>query len=135
MKIRSFMIFVVCALVIGSCSGTKKTAKSDLPPLMEENSKAEITVLSEKVKPIDQTDRTLYRYYVIIGSFKIIGNARQECTNLAKEGFTPVILESENGLFRISVGGYDDEKAARAKIFGIRAAYKDHGDVWLLVRK
>ena len=135
MKIRSFFILVVCALVIGSCNNTKKTTKSDLPSIVEENSKTEITVRSEKVKPIDQTDRTMYGYYVIIGSFKNTENARKYNTGLVKEGFTPVILENENGLFRISVGGYDEESAARIKIAGIRAAYENHRDVWLLVRK
>jgi len=77
----------------------------------------------------------MYRFYVIIGSFRSIENARRDCTSLVNEGFAPVILENENGLFRISVGGYDEENAARAKIAGIRAAYENHSDVWLLIRK
>ncbi len=125
---------IVCALLICSCN-TKKATKSASPYLTEENSKTEITVRTEKVKPIDQSDKTLYAYYVIIGSFKSLENAKKDKTDLVKEGFTPVILENENGLFRISVGGYDEENAARAKIAGIRAAYEDHKDVWLLVRK
>lgn len=135
MKIRTFTILVACALLIGSCCNTKKTTKSDLPYLTEENSKTEITVRSEKIKPIGQIDRTMYQFYVIIGSFKSIENAKRYNVGLVKEGFTPVILENESGLFRISVGGYDDENAARVRITGIRAAYQEHRDVWLLVRK
>jgi len=78
----------------------------------------------------------MYRYYVIIGSFSILDNARKYTAEMAKKGFTPEILESETGLFRISTGGYNEESAARARIAGIRTAYKEeHSDVWLLIRK
>jgi len=77
----------------------------------------------------------MYEFYVIIGSFRSIENARQYNVDLVRKGFTPTILESENGLFRISAGGYNDENAARARIAAIRATYEEHTDVWLLVRK
>ena len=99
------------------------------------NSKTEVTVREEKVKPVDLPNETLYRYYVIIGSFKVIENARQFNTGLVKDGFTPVILRNENGLFRVSVGAFDDERAARSKIAKIRADSDKYDDVWLLVRK
>ena len=126
---------IVCALLICSCKNTKKTAQSSSPYLTEETSKTEIIVRTERVKPVDPSDRTMYKFYVIIGSFRSVENARQECVDLVKEGFTPVVLESENGLFRISAGGYNEENAARSKIAGIRAAYENHKDVWLLIRK
>ena len=87
------------------------------------------------MRPIDRSERIIYEFYVIIGSFRSIENARQYNIDLVRKGFNPVILESENGLFRISVGGYSDENAARARIAGIRTAYADHRDVWLLVTK
>ena len=118
MKIKTFSFIIVCALLFCSCKSTKK-APSTSPYLTEVNSKTEVTVRTEKVKPVDQSDKTLHRFYVIIGSFQNIENARQYRTDLTTEGFMPVILENENGLFRISVGGYDDENAARLKIAGI----------------
>jgi len=103
---------------------------------VEEIAQTEVTVRTESVKPVDQPDRTMYRYYVIIGSFSILDNARKYHSEMAKKGFTPEILESETGYYRVSVGGYDEENAARAKIAGIRAMYKnEHSDVWLLIRK
>ena len=132
MKIRTFSFLVVFILLICSCKSTQTTPA---PPLVPEiNSKTEITVRTESVKPVDPSERT-YGYYVIIGSFRNIAGARQYSDDLVKKGFTPAILENENGLFRISAGGYDEENAARASIAGIRAAYKEHSDVWLLVRK
>ena len=139
MKIKSLSFIIVCTILMISCKSAKKTVHPDLP---EENHAteitvkgAEITVLTEAVKPVDETDRTLYGYYVIIGSFRNLTGARQEKADLEKKGFTPVILENENGLYRISAGGYNEENAARAKIAGIRTAYEEHRDVWLLVRK
>ena len=135
MKIRTFFFIIVCTLMVCSCQSSKRTMQRDLAPAVEENSQTEVTVRTESVKPVDQTDKTLYRYYVIIGSFSILDNARKQKTEMAKKGFTPEILENENGLYRISVGGYNDENAARSKIAGIRATYEEHADVWLLVRK
>jgi cell division protein FtsN len=77
----------------------------------------------------------MYRFYVIIGSFREIDNARRQNIELTRKGFTPSILEGENGLYRISVGGYNDEGAARARIADIRAFYAEHRDVWLLIRR
>ena len=135
MKIRTFFFIIVCVLMVCSCQSSKRTMQRDSASVAEENSQTEVTVRTESVKPVDQADKTLYKYYVIIGSFSILDNARKQKTEMAKKGFAPEILENENGLYRISVGGYNDENAARSKIAGIRATYKEHADVWLLIRK
>jgi cell division protein FtsN len=133
MKIKTFSFMFVCVMLLCSCKTTKKTTET--PTLPEFNSKTEITVRTESVKPIDPSERTMYGYYVIIGSFRNVTGARQTGSDLVSKGFTPTILENEDGLYRISVGGYDEENAARTRIAGIRAAYEEHGDVWLLIRK
>jgi len=135
MKIRTLSFIIVCAMLIFSCKSTKKTTQSSSPYMTEENYRTEITVRTESVRPVDQSERAIYEFYVIIGSFRNLDNARNRNIELTREGFAPVILEGENGLYRISVGGYDDEFAARARIANIRAAYVEHMDVWLLVRK
>ena len=133
MNIRTFSYIILCALLLCSCKTAEKTAQT--PQLPEVNSKTEVTVRTESVKPVDLSERTMYRFYVIIGSFRNIDYARQYTAGLVSEGFAPVILENENGLFRISAGGYDEENAARARIAGIRAVYEKYNDVWLLIRK
>jgi len=152
MKFKTLFLIVICVLLVLSCKGLKKTvavSSDDIP--VEEPTKTEVlvvqevseeplsqtdvTVRSESVKPVDKNDKTLYAFYVIIGSFRSVDNARQFNTDLVRKGFSPSILENENGLYRISVGGYNVESAARAKIAEIRANYREHRDVWLLVRK
>ena len=135
MNIKTLFFIIVCALLTCSCKSSKRTIQRDAASIVEQNSVTEITVRTESVRPIDQPDRAMFRYYVIIGSFRVLSNARQENANLVRKGFTPEILENENGLFRISVGGYNEENAARARIAGIRATYEEHADVWLLVRR
>jgi len=140
--------------LIVSCKSTKKSTTQTLPKdtavattvtvsefveinnneLVEEKY-PDIDVRTESVKPVDQMEATIYRYYVVIGSFKNISNARQQTVALVKEGLSPTILENENGLFRISAGGYNEENEARRRINEIRAKYANHKDVWLLRRK
>jgi len=118
-----------------SCKSTKKATQSFSSYQTEVNYIPEATDRIENVRQVDSPERTMYRFYVIIGSFRDIENARRNNIDLTRKGFTPVILENENGLFRISVGGYEDERAARARIANIRASYAEHRDVWLLIRR
>ena len=142
MKIRIFSLMMVGVLLIFSCKNTKKTTQGDYSdlivntPVAEDISVTGVTIRTESVKQVDQPENApMYGYYVIIGSYRNIAGARQQSAEMVVKGFTPVILESENGLFRISVGGYNEENAARARIAGIRAAYEEHRDVWLLIRR
>lgn len=110
-------------------SSTATTTKSTTPV------KA-IVVREEKVKAIDNDGNTPdYNFYVINGSFRILDNAKNFKAQLIEEGFKPIILENETGLFRISVAFSDDESIARTKIADIRTRYTQYSDVWLLVSK
>jgi cell division protein FtsN len=103
----------------------------------EKTEEPEIVVREEKVRSVDmaETSENVYRYYVIIGSFRYLDNARNYKDTLIDEGFVPVILENENGLFRVSVAAYNDEEPARRNIASIRQNYPKYSDVWLLIRK
>jgi cell division protein FtsN len=96
-----------------------------------------VVVREEKVRSVDvaEADEHVFRYYVIIGSFRYIDNARTYKKELIENGFIPVILENENGLFRVSVAAYNDEQPARNNIASIRRNYDQYNDVWLLIRK
>ena len=153
MNFKTLSLIVIYVLLVCSCKGVKKSVASgvsdDIPKEeapqqteivvqeipKEEPPQVEIPVRTESVKPIDPNEKNLYAFYVIIGSFSIVDNARRQNAELIRKGFSPTILENENGLFRISVGGYNVENEARAKIAEIRANYREHRDVWLLIRK
>ena len=96
-----------------------------------------VVMREEKVRVIENntSDKSEYNYYCIIGSFRIIENARNFCSQLIEEGFQPVILENESGLYRISVGGNNQEDMVRSRIADIRSRYAQYADVWLLKKQ
>jgi cell division protein FtsN len=107
------------------------------PAKQEKEEQNKIVVREERVKTVDteEKEEIVSRYYVVIGSFRYLDNARNYKKDLIKEGFVPVILENENGLFRVSVAAYNEEDSARSNIASIRQNYPKYSDVWLLIRK
>ncbi len=146
MKFLSLISYLILfSFIISSCSSLKKPGTSSFDdsesPYVNEDVKpkvkpelAKIVVKEERIKLLDVKNED-FKFYVIIGSFKILNNAKNYKQELIKESFTPVLMENEMMLYRVSVAAYNDETAARNKIAEIRSQYKKYSDVWLLVRK
>ncbi|GAF05648.1 SPOR domain-containing protein [Saccharicrinis fermentans] len=143
-----YKLFLLTTLTLSviSCrslkdSGSSSFSDSDSPYVQEEPvvkpkvKPKPIVVKEEKFKVIESEDDIAYKYYVIIGSFKVLNNARTYKNTLIEEGFTPVILENENGLYRVSVSAYKNETDARNKVGYIRTEFEKYNDTWLLIRK
>jgi len=75
------------------------------------------------------------RYFVIMGSFSVLENAKRLKETLTSENFHPVILKNESGMFRVCGNSYAEEGAARARIAEVRAQFSKYSDIWLLIRK
>jgi cell division protein FtsN len=123
-------------------SGSSSFSDSDSPYVKEEpkvkpvvKKKTPIVVKEEKVNVIEESADNTSKFYVIIGSFNVLDNAKNYKANLTKESFSPIILRNENGLYRVSVASYNDEEKARAKVDAIRNQYEKYNDTWLLIRK
>jgi len=135
------ILIVSCASLNGGSSSfddsdSQYVAEETTPKIKEEpKPKQEIVVKEEKVTVVDQENAEIFKYYVIIGSFRVLENAQNYKQQLIEEGFMPVLLENENGLYRVSVSAYNDEMPARNKIGNIRSKYEKYNDVWLLIRK
>jgi len=145
MKVLSFIFYMVLLVMIStSCATFRKPSSSSFedsesPYVKEEakpkvKSESKIVVKKEKVEMLD-AENEQFKYYVIIGSFRILDNAKNYKNELIKEGFTPVLMKNENGLYRVSVAAYNVESDARNKIAEIRSRYEKYSDVWLLIRK
>ena len=145
MKLATIISLVVLlSMMFSSCASFKKPGttsfeesespyvKEEVKPKVEETNK--IVVKEEKVKMLD-VENEQFKYYVIIGSFRVLENAQNYKKQLISEGFTPVLMENENGLYRVSVAAYNDEAEARQRIAEIRSKYNKYSDVWLLIRK
>jgi cell division protein FtsN len=97
-----------------------------------------IAVRKEQVSFTDQTDRSSNgnnSFFVIIGSFSQLDNAKTYRETLLTEGFTPIILHSETGYYRVCVNSYKNENEARTRIAQVRQAFPKYSDIWLLVKE
>lgn len=96
-----------------------------------------IAVRKEQVSFTSQDDRTENEnntYFVILGSFSNLNNAKNYREDLLNQGFTPIILHSETGYYRVCVNSYQNETDARSRVAQIRQTYPKYSDVWLLIK-
>jgi len=150
MRLVKYVIVVAAGmLLLSSCASMRKGSSrfdsSESIYVKEEPRKVEvkqtapepkpepaIVVREERVTPIGQTGPK-GKYYIIIGSFQVLDNARRFSNDLTNEGFSPILLESEHGYFRVSVASFNDELDARSRLAQIRSQYPKYNDVWLLI--
>ncbi|WP_340112014.1 SPOR domain-containing protein [Maribellus mangrovi] len=104
-------------------------------PVVEEKP---IAIRKEQVSFTEQQDKVKNEgntYFVIIGSFSQLENAKNYRTTLLDEGFTPIILHSETGYYRVCVNSYKNESEARGRVAQIRQSFEKYSDVWLLIKE
>jgi len=110
--------------------------KESTEPAAETTGKP-VSMKSEKFN-MSSEDQAVYgknNYFIIAGSFKSSDNASRFKQELAKQGFKPIILHSETGLFRVCVDSFHDESSARSRVQTIRTKYPKYADAWLLIKK
>jgi len=83
----------------------------------------------------DQDKNQKNSYFVIIGSFSSNENANRYKQELIPQGFSPIILHSETGYYRVCVNSFTDENEARQRIYQIRHNFPQYADTWLLIKK
>ena len=96
-----------------------------------------VVVKEEKVKIVEtkaDIDES-HRYHIIIGSFKVLQNARQLCEDAIAKDFLPSIMENEEGMYRVGVYSSSTESTARTKIKEMRKKYPEYVGMWLLIEK
>jgi len=75
------------------------------------------------------------KFFIIVGSFSSNENAGRFKKDLIQQGFSPIILHSESGYYRVCVDSFNEETAARTRVQNIRTQYPKMADSWLLIRK
>jgi cell division protein FtsN len=111
--------------------------KTDVTPKKVADEKP-IAVRKEQVTFTQVEDRSGNEnntYFVILGSFSQLDNAKNYRETLLDEGFTPIILHSETGYYRVCVDSYKSETEARSRVTQIRQAFPKYADVWLLIKE
>jgi cell division protein FtsN len=150
-KLLAIVFSFAVLLVVSSCGTTTKTTKKTIESekskvpvavsraekeLQKEKNAAEdsITVRQEKLVEAVGTPVPSEKFFVIIGSFRVPENVEKYKKEMRAEGFSPFVLRNEEGLYRVAVFSYDDEKRARDKVRAIKRAFPHHDDTWLLIK-
>ena len=153
-KILLFVAAICCMLILGSCkskSSAYKTAyeqaKSNETVLEDLDEEEEVAVITkdvsyestrqESVKPVSGEDASgLKKYSVVIGSFQNRTNAFGLKDRMVKEGYRPVVAETETGWLRVIVSSFDTRAEAAKSRDAIKAKHAPNfNDAWLLERK
>lgn len=105
---------------------------------MYEQPSAPVRTQTEKFTFAQKEDASKFdgsSYFVIIGSFSSLENANRYKEELIPQGFSPIILHSETGYYRVCVNSYTDEASARQRVNQIRVNFPKYADTWLLIKK
>jgi nucleoid DNA-binding protein len=79
---------------------------------------------------VNQTNNQASRYYIIAGSFKRLDNAQRLKSDLVSHGYSPQILQTKNGYYRVILSSFDNRNIAIRELERIR---KDlNRPVWIL---
>lgn len=157
---KVLLLGLAVVLFLSACKTTKQQAQSEyttdntaqpkvftVPP---SEPKAEVkkveTVPAEKpiamrkeqvtfTQQSDKNSNESNTFFVILGSFGQLSNAKNFRETLLNEGFTPIILHSESGLYRVCVNSFKSENEARSRVTQLRQAFPKYSDVWLLIKE
>lgn len=119
------------ATTTATATASKSTTKNESSP------STNVVVREERFTVVEEPGVAVEagKYYVIIGSFKMIDNAKKYKSQLIIDGLNPTLLQNENGLYRVAAGVFMQEMPARDKIASIRSQFSKYDDVWLLIKK
>lgn len=156
---QKITLFIAAILILSACKTVKQPAQSpyttdpttqpkvfSVPTSAETEVKEQPTVAKEEpiavrkeqvtfTKQEDKSNNEINSFFVILGSFSQLENARNYRDQLVDEGFTPIVLHSETGYYRVCVNSYQQETEARNRISQIRQAFPKYSDVWLLIKE
>ena len=76
-------------------------------------------------------DESAGRYHVILGSFKVEGNAEKMYALLEKNGYKPRVIKFNNGFEVVSVAAYDNYRDALRAMNDIMEYEFCPEDVWI----
>ncbi len=156
---RILLFFILIVFAFASCKTTKQqpqsqytsdttaqpkvfkvpdSAMKDVEQPKAATNEKPISMKKEQVtftQPEDRTDNETNSFFVILGSFNQLDNAKNLRETLLNEGFTPIILHSETGYYRVCVNSFKNEMEARGRVRDLRQAFPKYSDAWLLIKQ
>lgn len=151
---RTLFLILIIGISLSACKSSKKASKGPFEPAttsqtpsskvftVPENTKTEgtagekpYTTRQESITFVQPEEQNQNSFFIIVGSFSNLENARKFRQTLTGEGFNPIIVQSETGFYRVTVDSYTTESAARARLAEVRKNFPQYGDSWLLIKK
>lgn len=83
------------------------------------------------IQKIDQKYEVYNRFYLIVGSFSTVENAKRLENEMQAKGFNTEILNGKNQIYRVSIKSYTDRQKALKDLESYRAQMTDRS-IWLL---
>ena len=141
---KSFKIVSILILILAlGCKQKKEITKTYtdnrfVQPITSlentETNENPVIIKNEVITVVDISETLIPKenYFVILGSFRILSNAKKFQKQIQDDGFESRLLQNEQGLFRVSVFSFEDIDQARNKVYSIRRDFPKYNDVWLL---
>ncbi|HAX96688.1 MAG TPA: hypothetical protein DCY35_09245 [Prolixibacteraceae bacterium] len=154
MKRIVFFVLVI-GVAFASCKSSRKAASTSFEPAVEQTSATAapkvfqvpevketpapsndqpISVRKESFTFTQPEDQNQNSYFIIVGSFSSMENAKNFRQTLMSEGFTPIVVQSETGYYRVTVDSFTSEAPARTRLLQIRQNFPKYNDAWLLIK-
>ncbi len=119
-------------IVFGKRRMPEQDTVKNLEKIIDNATKKEVALFySEPEKKYDEDILSgTGKYYIVAGSFKKLGNAQRLKTDLLNHGYSPQILQTKNGYYRVTLSSFDNRNIAIRELERIR---KDLNlTVWIL---
>ena len=96
--------------------------------------KVEVKVRQESFTAVDKKDEAMAQkhYHVVVGSFGKQDNATRLRSLLASQGYTPIVVVNEAGMYRVIIISCETYDEAHKVANVVRATYPD---AWILSQK
>jgi cell division protein FtsN len=85
---------------------------------------------TEQLTAVDGAN--VHQYGVVIGSFQNKTNATSLKERMANNGYSPVIAQNAQGMYRVIVASFDNKQAAYQVRDELKRKYSEFADAWLL---
>jgi cell division protein FtsN len=152
---KVLFIVLIAGIAMASCKSSKKAASTAFEPAVTQTSTTPapkvfqvpevketppvqddkpISVRKESFTFTQPEDQNQNSYFIIVGSFSSMDNAKNFRQTLMSEGFTPIVVQSETGYYRVTVDSFTSEAPARTRLMQIRQSYPKYSDAWLLIK-
>jgi nucleoid DNA-binding protein len=113
-------------IVFGKRRMPEQDSLKNLESIIDNATRKEVALLySEPEKEYDEdivsgTNDQAGRYYLVAGSFKRLDNAQRLKTDLLNQGYSPQILQTKNGYYRVTLSSFDNRNIAIRELERIR---------------